>query len=146
MPYIPPYLMQEQQVAPRSSSVSYGNIQEAFKKQEGEGDFDYLNRLSTSLLPLTRDILAGKPPAQQIAILENQRKLFSQYLSNPLLGPVAQYLIEGLQGQIDALKPAAAADSKIQAYKVVGFGLLAASALLGVTYGVFRAAKAFKSL
>jgi len=146
MPYIPPYLVQQHEVVKPNVYVSYGNIQEAFKKQEGEGDLDYLNRLSTNLLPLTRDILAGKPPAQQIAILENQKKLFTQYLSNPLLGPVAQYLTDSIQGQIDALKPAAAANSEILLYKRLGYGLLAVSAVLGTAYGVFRAVRAFRQL
>lgn len=146
MPYIPPYLMQQPQIVPQNSLVRYGNIPPAFEKQEGESDVDYYSRLSRTLLPTASDLIKGKPAAEQIAILQNSITQAQPYVNLPLVGGFAKGRIAEYQARIDALAPTAQAESEIQLYKVWGYRFLAASALLGVTYGVLRAAKAIKSL
>ena len=146
MPYLPPYLMQEQQVLPYSSSVSYGNLPPAFEKQEGESDVDYYSRLSRTLLPTAGELIKGKPAAEQIAILQNSIVQAQPYANLPFVGGFVKGRIAEYQLRIAALQPTAAAESEIQVYKVWGYRFLAAGAFLGVAYGVFRAAKAIKSL
>jgi hypothetical protein len=128
MPYLPPYLMQQPLVMPQSPYASFGTTEPApsagFEKMEGESEAQYVTRLARTILPTTSELIAGKSPGEQIAVLTAQINQFQPYENYPVIGFWIKGHLDQNRARIAALTQEKGGDDLIQNLKLAGYGLM----------------------
>ena len=144
MPTLPPRLFETSHTVTYPRVVhynGYGDTSSAFSQLPNESDVQYAQRMLKDWVPTVSELVAGKPAAQQIAILESKMKSMEEQglLKMPVIGPFYfQPRYNEYKAQLPVLYQQMAAEKQVQADKGATYRAYAlagiAAAVLGVSY------------
>lgn len=141
MPTLPPRLFETSHTIQYPRVVHYNGYGDAFSQLPNESDVQYAQRMLKDWVPTVSELVAGKPAAQQIAILESKMKSIEEkgLLKIPVIGPFYfQPRYDEYKAQLPVLYQQMAAEQQVQADKGATYRAYAlagiAAAVLGVSY------------
>lgn len=141
MPTLPPRLFETPHTVQYPRVVHYNGYGDAFSQLPNESDVQYAQRMLKDWVPTVSELVAGKPAAQQIAILESKMKSMEEQglLKIPVIGPLYfQPRYNEYKAQLPVLYQQMAAEKQVQADKGATYRAYAlagiAAAVLGVSY------------